>query len=130
MAQIKTLEEQITDLVDKNPQADAVNSLIKVGKREKGEQDTDIELKTDLSDNDVKIHTVVDLMSSFLEMNSTQFSEKSVIANLVNKKERKLLSKDRKSREEIVMIAKNPDVNIDGAERPEGFVKRLLTSRR
>ena len=130
MNRIKSLEEQVTDLVERNPQADAVNALIKVDKRERGTQDTDIELKTDLTEDEVKIHTVVDLMSTFLEMDTRTFCNKSVISNLVNKKERKALSKERKSREEIVTIARHPDIIQEGQPKNEGVLKRFFTSRR
>lgn len=126
------LDEAIEgEIREKNPTAEAVTHLLSVKKRLKGEPDTDIELKTDLSENDVKIHTAVDLMASFLSMDDNQFVKTPIISELVNKKERKLLSKDRKSRQEIVDVARQPDMFMDREEvQKQSMMKRFFTSRK
>lgn len=128
----KSLDDKLNTMFnDTNPQADAVNALIKVGPRAAGVMDTEIELKTDLSEDEVKLHTAVDMLSAFLEMTPTEFKKKSVISQLVNKKERKSLSKNRKSREEIVAVAKNPDTIME--QQPgvsQNFIKKFFTSQK
>lgn len=118
------------EIKEENPQAEAVRSLINVAPRKAGQSDTEIELKTDLDENEVKLHTACDIMANVLEMKPLDFSSKSVISPLVNKKERKALSKMRKSRGEIVEVARNRD-NIFQDQDQEGksFMRRWFSPR-
>lgn len=126
-----TIDEDLEKVIkEDNPQAEAVKSLIGVKDREKGKLGSDIELKTDLDDNAVCVHTAVDMMTNILEMNKKDFTKMSIIGNLVNLKERKLLSKNRQSRREIVEVAKNPDMTISDQTPQTSFVKNLFRSRR
>lgn len=126
------LDEKITSMIrEENPTADAVKSLINVADRKAGKVGSDIELKTDLSDEQVCIHTAVDMMTNILEMRPDKFNKDCVIGDLVNLKERKLLSLDRKSRNEIVEIARHPDlIQQDSTNQQGGFVRKLFTSRK
>lgn len=120
------IEDEIDQIIkDETPTGQAVESLIKVKKREKG-QDSEIELKTDLDESDVCVHTSIDMLNNFLEMGHKDFSKVSVIGELVNKKERKLLSKNRRSRLEIVEVARHPDLNMVQEQVKDSFVKRLF----
>ncbi len=106
------LEENIDKLLnEESAQAKAVSSLIYVKKKVKGELGSDIELKTDLTEKECCIHTGVDMLQHFLAMTPTEFISAPILQNLTTLKERKLLSKDRKSRGEIVDVARNPDMN-------------------
>ncbi len=127
-----TIDDQVDDFIlEKSPQSEAVKSLINVKGREKGALETDIELKTDLSDDDTKIHTAVDLLSNVLEMDEETFSSRIVIAQLVNKKERKLLSKNRQSRQEIVNVARQPDTFVTQDQQQNmGWMKRFFSGKK
>jgi len=117
-------------LKDENPTAEAIKSLITVKDRETGKA-SEIELKTDLDTDEIKIHTVLDLLSNVLEMDTKNFSKKCILADLINRKERKALSKDRKSRGEIVSVAKPPEFPMQPQElKKEGFIRRFFTSRK
>lgn len=123
------LDKEIEKILNEpNPQADAVNSLIKVEKRTIGDMDSDIEIKTDLSEKEVNAHVIVDLIHSLLEMAPSDFAKHSILGDLVNKRERKLLSKDRKSRTEIVEIARHPDTAniISSPMQSQGAVQKFF----
>lgn len=126
MAIDNKLEEMLTE---ESPTSAAVKSLINVKDRVSG-KDSEIELKTDLDIEQVNVHTIVDLCMGFLEMDEKDFKKNIVGVNLVNKKERKLLSKNRMSRAEIVQVARQPDLNMLPEQHNEGFLKRFFTSRR
>lgn len=132
LSKMSNLDEKITSMIkEEHPTADAVKSLINVRDRKKGKVGSDIELKTDLDKDQVCIHTAVDMMTNILEMQPSNFNKKCVIGDLVNLKERKLLSLDRKSRTEIVEIARHPDlIQQDMQSKQGGFVSRLFSSRK
>lgn len=122
-----TIDESIEGLIkEENPQAEAVRTLINVRDKIKDKLGSDIELKTDLTEKDVIIHTGVDMLNRIL---STKDFDKTIITeDLVQLKERKLVSKNRLSRKEIVEVARNPDMNMVDSPR-ESFVKRMFSPR-
>ena len=125
-----TLDDAISNIMkDETAQSQAVKSLIEVKDRQIGKLGSEIELKTDLTERDVCLHTAIDMMANILEMDKESFSKKSIIGNLTTLKERKLLSKDRKSRQEIVEVAKSPDMNMMSNE-PQSMVKRWFGSKK
>lgn len=125
----KQPEKSIDEIVkDETAQSKAVSSLIDVKPKKEGELGSDIELKTDLTENETKFHTVIDLMSFILSMKSTDFTSKQILDKITILKERKLLSKDRKSRQEIVEVARAPDMTVMGADTGTGAVRRFFTS--
>ena len=127
----KTIDENINDILkEDNPTADAVNALIKVRERKAGE-DSEVELKTDLTEDEIKIHTVLAALSNLIEMSPSDFSKKCILSQIIEKKERKSLSKNRLSRQEIVQVAKQPDMNMGGmGGGDESFVKKFFTSKK
>lgn len=127
----KTIDESINEMLkDENPTAQAVNALIKVEDREAG-KDSDVELKTDLNEDEIKIHTVLGVLSNLIEMKPEDFTKKCILSKVIEKKERKSLSKDRKSRIEIVEVARHPDVNMMAQPTGnESFVKRFFSSKK
>lgn len=121
-----SIEDKLENFMnEQSPTSMAVRSLVDVKKNKSGETDTDIELKTDLDDKNIKLHTKAMVMNDFLE---SVFGE-SIIKTVVNIKERKLVSKDRGSRREIVEVARNPDMNMIQGQENMGFMKRLVTPR-
>jgi len=125
-----SIDDDVDEIIkDDNPTAQAVESLIKVRDQKKGQQ-SEIELKTDLDDSDVCVHTSVDMLQAVLEMEGDDMATKSILGILVNKKERKLLSKDRKSRLEIVEVARHPDMNVSQDQAKQGFVQRFFSRRK
>lgn len=129
---VKPSLDEYTDkiLQEENPTAKAVDALINVDDREAGKS-SEVELKTDLTENEVKMHTVLDTLSTTLEMSEKVFSAKSILASVIEKKERKSLSKNRMSRSEIVTVARQPDMNLGFGEphQKQGFIKRFFTSK-
>ena len=130
-------DNSIDDRIDsfmqeETPSSIAVKSLIRVEKRQKGDTDTDIELKTDLTDDLVRLHSIAQIMSNVLSTDEKTFADNNIIGELVNKLERKLVSKNRMSRTEIVNVARQPDMNMtsDGMQMRDSFMKRLVTPRR
>lgn len=127
----KSIDDDIEQILkDENASSQAIKSLITVKDRESG-KDSEVELKTDLSEDDIKIHTVLAVLSNIIEMKQKSFSKSCILASVIEKKERKALSKDRKSRGEIVAVARQPDMTfpMEMAGR-ENFVKRMFTPRR
>ncbi len=126
-----SIDQNINDILkEENPTAEAVKALIKVEKRVAG-QDSEVELKTDLTEDEIKIHTVLGVLSNLIEMKAEDFNSKCILSDVIEKKERKSLSKDRKSRLEIVEVARHPDMNMgfsDGGN--ESFIKRFFSSRK
>jgi hypothetical protein len=131
MVEQKTIDQSINEILkDDNPTAEAVSALIKVKDREAG-KDSEVELKTDLSEDEIKVHTVLGVLSNLIEMKPEDFTKKCILSKVIEKKERKSLSKDRKSRLEIVEVARHPDMNL--LQQPTGnesFVKRFFTSKK
>lgn len=128
-----TLDDSVQDefLKPDNPTGEAIKSLLNVKGRKKGEVDTEVETKTDLDLDDVKIHTNVDLLSSFLEFTPEDFASHNVLSQLVTKKERKLISKDRLSRREIVEVARAPEMMpMGGDSQNNSWFNRWFKSRR
>lgn len=134
MAIRKTIDDDVNDVIlnDQTPAGEAVKHLIDVKPRVSGMSDTDIELKTDLDSDEIRLHTVADVLSTILESKPDVFNSKCIISDLVNKKERKSLSKNRLSRQEIVAVARQPDMFMGNPEQQQsqGFIKRLFMPRR
>lgn len=127
-----TLDENIDKILkEESATSKAVDSLITVKDRETGKA-SEVELKTDLTDDEIKLHTVLAITSDVLEMDEKTFTTKCILADVIEKKERKALSKNRKSREEIVMVARQPDIQMGdmGMPHKDNFVKRFFSSRR
>ena len=115
---------------DDNPTAEAVRSLINVTSRKKGEN-SEVELKTDLNLDEIKLHTVLETLGLVLEDDHINFNSKCILLNLIEKKERKSISKDRQSRSEIVAIARQPDqILMPGQEQNPGMLKKFFTSKK
>lgn len=122
------LDEELEGMLrEENPQAEAVRSLIKVADKKKGSLGSEIELKTDLTSNEVVIHTAVDMMNRILDMSPKDFNSGIITQDLVQIKERKLLSKNRLSRREIVEVSKTPEMNMGMDMGQQSFVKKLFT---
>jgi hypothetical protein len=127
-----TIDETTDDILrDESAQSEAIKSLITIKPHLKGES-SEVELKTDLSGDEVKAHTIISIVSQFLEKSDFQFKDHCILNDLVNKKERKAWSKDRKSREEIVAVSRQPEFSGDMGQdvRKEGFIRRLFTPRK
>lgn len=117
-------------LKEENPTAEAVKSLINVEDREKGKASS-VELKTDLTPDEIKIHTVLDTLSNALEMNPIDFNKNCILSSVIERKERKSLSKNRMSRTEIVQVARQPDMNFTNeTQEKAGFIKRMFMPRK
>jgi hypothetical protein len=132
--EIVVRESNIDETIDKlireeNAQAQAVKTLITAKPREDGVLGTDVETKTDLKEQQTCWHTQGGLINSALEMSPEQFGEKCILGDLIDLKERKLLSLERKSRLEIVEIAKNPEVTSD-ERKQENLFKKFFTPRK
>lgn len=125
-----TLDEKTEAILqDENPTATAVKSLIDVKDRVKGKT-SNVELKTDLTDNEVKIHSVLAVLNDTIDNGEKEFDKSCVLGTLIERKERKALSKDRKSRQEIVSVAKQPEFGDMESVRKESMVRKLFTPRR
>ena len=126
------IEDEVEGILkDESAQAKAVSSLIDVKDRVNNKIGSDIELKTDLdTEKEVCNHTVVDLINVALSLDDNDANSHLISEDLVTIKERKLLSKGRKSRMEIVEISRQPDMNMMGDNQNQGFMKRLFTSRK
>ena len=111
--------------------SDAIRSLITAKKSVRSE-DSDTELKTDLTADEVKAHTIISTISKFVEMTPVNFNDHCILSELVNKKERKAWSKNRLSRREIVEVARQPEMNMDMQKdmQKEGFVRRMFTPKK
>ncbi len=128
----KSIDQNINEMLkDDNPTAKAVSALIEVKGREAG-KDSEVELKTDLSADEIKIHTVLGVLSNLMEMSEEDFTKKCILSEVIEKKERNSLSKDRKSRLEIVEVARQPDVNMPLGTQSgnESFIKRFFSSKK
>jgi hypothetical protein len=88
-----------------------VKHLVTVRNREKEDFGSEVELKTDLDSEDVFIHTVCDFANWIFTMDDAnkKLEDINILGRIVEQKERKRLSLDRKSRSEVVMIAKRPE---------------------
>lgn len=124
--------DNLTDEIikEENASSEAIRSLITVKKTGKA-QDSDVELKTDLTADEVKGHTIISIISKFLEMDENQFKTTCILSELIAKKERKAWSKDRQSRKEIVEVSRQPDFPSDFGQniKKEGFIRKLFTPR-
>lgn len=124
------LEESVEKaLNEENPQSIAVKSLININPRDLKHIETDVELKTDLNENDVNTHTILSLLNHVLN-NKEDFSKRSIIGDLITIRERKLISKDRKGRGEIVELAKTPENPILAGTQDMGMLQKFFTSKR
>ena len=121
------LEENIEEIIkEETPQSVAVNSLIKVKDREIGKLGSDVELKTDLTEEGTCVHTQADMLTQVLEIKPNNFKKIPVFSILTQLKERKLLSLDRKSRSEIVAVARQPDINQQVSSIDGGFMRNFM----
>lgn len=128
----KTINETIDDTVEKfikqdNPQSTAVKHLVDVRERDKNKLGTDVELKTDLTSDQIITHSVMAVVNSALEMSEDEFNNSCILGDLIDTIERKSISKDRKSRGEIVAVAKSPDTNITEGNVKQSFMKRFFS---
>ena len=122
------IDEKIENLVrEDNPQAEAVKSLINVQERIKGKRTTDVEIKTDLSEDQIRIHSVLQALSHIIEMDAEEFNETCVLGNVIELIERKSISKNRLGRGEVVNVARNPDTNIGESDMRQSVLKRFFT---
>ena len=131
----KEKNETLEDVADNSlkegdAQSEAVRSLLTVKERIKGDLSTDIELKTELTDAQTCLHTQGNLLGHIFELNESNFTDKNLIQELIDLKERKLVSLKRQSRREIVDVARNPDMSIQGEEHRDSFVKRFFTGKK
>ena len=111
MSNDKSLDDNIDSfLKEENAQNTAVNSLVK-----SNDIDSPIEMKTDLTEEDIVIHSVGATINKTLNELYGKGKQKCILGDLIEIKERKLISKNRQSRNEIVQVARNPDTtNIMG----------------
>lgn len=122
------LDDDIEGIVKEDtPMGKAVESLITVKPRETAGP-SDVELKTELSEADVCNHTRAAIIGRALELKS--LIGPNIIAEIIEVKERKLISKDRGSRKEIVEIARNPDNVIATEQQKGGFINKLFRPQR
>ena len=125
MSNDKSLDDNIDSfLKEENAQNTAVNSLVK-----SNDKDSPIEMKTDLTEEDIVIHSVGATINKTLNELYGKGKQQCILGDLIEIKERKLISKNRQSRNEIVQVARNPDTtNIMGtsdnnAQGLKGFFK-------
>lgn len=121
-----TIEDVIKEsLKNKTASLLAVETLVNVRTKAKDSEDfgSDVELKTDLSEREVIVHSLLDEISRILNMTPAEFKQDIVVPKMVERKERKLLSKNRKSREEVVRVAKPEDTE----QQQRGFLSRLFS---
>lgn len=117
------IDEDIDQIIrEETPQAKATSSLIDVKPRKKGEF-SNIELKTDLTEADVCLHTRAEMLQRIMESSDMKMP---FLSTLVEIKERKLLSKDRKSRLEIVEIGKQPDQSLMNIHDNSGSARKFF----
>jgi hypothetical protein len=120
-----TLEDTIKGAMqEKNAGVIAVETLTSV--KDKGIKDfgSDVEIKTELNQNECLAHALVDEISLWLNMNSNDFMNTDVLSSLIQRKERKLLSKDRKSRGEVVEVAR---ARMTEENEQKTFMKRMFS---
>lgn len=131
---VMTLDEQVEgEIREESPQIKAVSALIDVKEKSVDNDGIttrgDVELKTDLTDSDTCAHTVVEFINELMSLDPTQFDKFDVTGVVVEKKERKLLSLNRKSRAEIVNVARQPDVSMMDDNVKKGIWGRMFTPR-
>jgi hypothetical protein len=110
----------------------AVEHLVTVKPREKNPREdhvgTEIELKTDLSNEMVMVHTAGDFIGMLsMIKDKDDFRDMNVLQILIERKERKLLSLDRKSRLEVVDVAR-PQTNGND-QQAQSFIRRMFSPR-
>jgi hypothetical protein len=131
---VRTLDDEVEgEIRDESPQTKAVSALIDIKERSvdsKGKTSRgDVELKTDLTDQDTCSHTVVEFMNELLRFDRGKSHDFDIAGVLVEKKERKLLSLNRKSRIEIVNVARQPDVSMMDDNVKKGLWSKMVTPR-
>lgn len=128
------LEDEIeTQLKDDSAQSRAVDALLNVKERNVKAIGSDIELKTDLEADEHKTHTVAQIISNVIEMTDKEFNSRCVLGDIIEKKERKSLSKERRSRTETVEVARPvhmsgmyPGEGGQGMGRRRGIIARMF----
>jgi hypothetical protein len=131
---VRTLDDEVEgEIRDESPQTKAVSALIDIKERSvdsKGKTSRgDVELKTDLTDQDTCSHTVVEFMNELLRFDRGKSHDFDIAGVLVEKKERKLLSLNRKSRIEIVNVARQPDISMMDDNVKKGLWSKMVTPR-
>lgn len=120
------LEESIEQILKEDTaQSRAVKTLVEIKPKTKTGW-SDVEVKTDLNQKETCIHTSANMIQKFIKCNN--FEDLDIIDLLVELKERKLLSLKRKSRGEIVDVAKRPD--IKNTSTPDNYFKKMFTSQK
>lgn len=118
-------------VAEKSPISRSVEILSMVKPSGAKRQGSDIELKTDFGSREQAIaHAVVDEIGRWLLTKPVNFNKLPITLKLTEVLERKFLSIERKSRGEIVTIAKSPETNVIEGEKPSGFLKRMVTPHR
>lgn len=124
-----TLDEQADQILkEENATAEAVKSLIQIDDN----KPHDVELKTDLTERQIITHSVLSILGDTIQAGSSKFEDIDILNEMVTKIERKSWSKNRRSRTEIVEIARQPEQRLDmgGDQRRQGFLSRLFAPRR
>ena len=108
-----SLEEQIRQsMMPEDAGVIGVKHLVTVRRKQIGDFGSEVELKTDLDSEDVFIHTACDVANWIFqkaENNENDLRKVNILGRIVEQKERKRLSLDRKSRAEVVAVAKRPE---------------------
>ena len=123
-----TLDDEIREISNEDTAtAEAVKSLINVAPGPKGR--AEIELKSDMTEDEVKVHSILAIINTAIQATPGEFGRDCILGALIEKKERKSLSKNRLSRSEIVAVAKHPDMpsDFEYEARKQGFLRRLFT---
>ena len=126
---LEALSNQL--LNEENAGAEAIRSLLTVD-QPIGSEPSDIELKTDLSEDEHKILSVLLPVDSILT-DKNALKTKSFIGMITNRHQRLALSKDRKSRSEIVAVARQPDFGGGfgaGEVKKQGMFSKLFSSKK
>lgn len=123
----KAISEDREEVINEATAKDkAVESLINVAPKMKG-KNSEVELKTDLTEADVCLHTQAAMLGKMIDLIDKPLEKaEELITDVIETKERKLLSKDRRSRLEIVEIAKSPETFMAAGEENRGFLSRFF----
>jgi hypothetical protein len=89
---------------------------------------TDVEVKTELSEDEILAHTKLTEIGRLLNMTEKDFENADIISMVVERKERKSISKSREGRKEIVQVARPNEDGMLG-RKDRGFIQRLFTPR-
>ena len=127
----ESIEDKLNKILkDESPQAKAVDSLMLIKRRTAGELTTDVDLKTELTTDEVRQHAALALLNSVLEMDEETFGNKSILGDLIEIKERKAISLNRQSRKEIVEMTRAPDSSFFSDKSGDGAMKRFFMGKK